>query len=172
MTLSTWKSLTNIQIGKYAEFYVKMEITRHNWDVYGAEVDDKGIDFVARAEPSSYYDIQVKSLRWPNSQYVFIPETKFRMRDNSYIFLVLFEENANPYIYAIPALRWKNREQQGMFVYRSYEGLKSKPEYGIQIPQKSRDALTPFLFDGQLRPWLEQPGIVVDAASDGAAPSL
>jgi len=34
-------------VGRYAEYYVKMEFTLHGFDVYSAaEVDDKGIDFV------------------------------------------------------------------------------------------------------------------------------
>jgi len=39
-----WSSLTPLQIGKYAEFLVKMKFTLHAFDVYSAEIDDKGID--------------------------------------------------------------------------------------------------------------------------------
>ena len=45
-----WGKLNSMQLGRYAEYFVKMEFTRHGFDVYTAEVDDKGIDFVVRKE--------------------------------------------------------------------------------------------------------------------------
>jgi hypothetical protein len=53
-----WSRLTKLQVGKYAEYYVKMEFALLGFDVYTAEVDDKGIDFVIRREPDRYYDVQ------------------------------------------------------------------------------------------------------------------
>ena len=43
-----WDNLNRLQIGKYAEYYAKMEFTSYGFDVYTSEVDDKGIDFVIR----------------------------------------------------------------------------------------------------------------------------
>jgi hypothetical protein len=40
--------LTRQQIGQYAEYYIKMAFTLHDFDVSTAEVDDNGIDFVIR----------------------------------------------------------------------------------------------------------------------------
>jgi len=40
-----WSKLSTLQLGRYAEYFVKMEFTLHGFDVYSAEVDDKGIDF-------------------------------------------------------------------------------------------------------------------------------
>jgi hypothetical protein len=72
-----WSKLNGLQIGKYAEYYVKMEFTQHGFDVYSSEVDDRGIDFVVRKERrrnlANYYDVQVKSLR--EGGYVFSPKT-------------------------------------------------------------------------------------------------
>ncbi len=45
-----WGKLNHLQLGRYAEYFVKMEFTRHGFDVYSAEVDDKGIDLVVRRE--------------------------------------------------------------------------------------------------------------------------
>ena len=47
-----WSELSRLQLGRYAEYFVKMEFTLHGFDVYSAEVDDKGIDFVIRKHPS------------------------------------------------------------------------------------------------------------------------
>jgi hypothetical protein len=43
-----WNRLSPLQVGRYAEYLVKMEFTLYGFDVYTAEVDDKGIDFVVR----------------------------------------------------------------------------------------------------------------------------
>ena len=40
-----WRRLNKLQLGQYAEYFVKMEFTVLVFDVYSAEVDDRGIDF-------------------------------------------------------------------------------------------------------------------------------
>ena len=67
-----WSRLTHLQVGRFAEYYVKMEFTLYGFDVYQAEVDDKGIDFVVRKGHDRCFDIQVKSVRGFN--YVFFPQ--------------------------------------------------------------------------------------------------
>jgi hypothetical protein len=37
-----WARLTHLQVGRYGEYYAKMEFTLYGFDVYGAEVDDRG----------------------------------------------------------------------------------------------------------------------------------
>jgi hypothetical protein len=49
-----WSRLNTLQVGKYSEYFVKMEFTLYRFDVYQAEVDDKGIDFVIRNRHDSY----------------------------------------------------------------------------------------------------------------------
>lgn len=58
-----WSRLNHLQIGRYAEYFVKMEFTLYGFDVYTAEVDYHGIDFAVRRDPTRYYDVQVKSVR-------------------------------------------------------------------------------------------------------------
>ena len=58
-------------------------------DVYTAEVDDKGIDFVIRKSDHEYYDVQVKSVR--KAQYVYMTKETFRPRKNLLLALVIFE---------------------------------------------------------------------------------
>ena len=68
-----WSELSPMQIGRYAEYYAKMEFTSYGYDVYTSEVDDHGVDFVARdVKTDIFYEIQVKSLRKGN--YAFIPK--------------------------------------------------------------------------------------------------
>ena len=66
-----WTRLNHLQLGRYAEYVVKMELALYGFEIYGSEVDDHGIDFVARpAGTSHYFDIQVKSSHGWN--YIFI----------------------------------------------------------------------------------------------------
>lgn len=48
-----------------------MEFASYGYDVYTSEVDDHGVDFVARnPRDGQYYEIQVKAVR--NLDYVYI----------------------------------------------------------------------------------------------------
>jgi hypothetical protein len=144
----SWQHLNNLQIGKYGEYYAKMEAVRLGYDVYTAEVDDKGIDFVLRRDRTRYLDVQVKAIRWPGTKYVFMQKTKIEVRENFLVVLVLFEEGKWPQMYAIPSTVWM--APQGMFVDRDYDGLKSKPEFGIQLSAKSKPDLERYKFSDSL----------------------
>ena len=79
-----WSELNHLQVGKYGEYLVKMEFTSLGYDVYSAEVDNKGIDFVVRTRKGRYYDIQVKSVRGFN--YIFFPKKNFSpCREKTYV---------------------------------------------------------------------------------------
>ena len=64
MPNTNWSKLSHLQLGRYAEYYAKMEFVSYGYDVYTSEVDDHGVDFVARNPvDGQYYEIQVKSIR-------------------------------------------------------------------------------------------------------------
>ena len=91
-----------------AEYFAKMEFTRHGLDVYTAEVDDKGIDFIIRNSNKKYFEIQVKSVR-EKTGYVFKQKDKFDIsNDNLFLLLVLFIENQEPKLFLIKADEWKS----------------------------------------------------------------
>jgi hypothetical protein len=69
-----WSRLNHLQVGKFAEYFVKMEFTLYGFDIYTSEVDDRGIDFVIRRGQDHYYDVQVKSLR--GMGYIFFQKDK------------------------------------------------------------------------------------------------
>jgi len=142
-----WTRLNRMQVGRYAEYFFKMEFVLRGFDVYGTEVDDRGIDFVLRREPDRYWDVQVKSLR--GAEYVFIPESKFRLRPTFLVALALFEDGRQPDLFLIPATRWE--KPGGVFVYRAYDGLKSPPEYGINVSKKATAELEGFCFTRALK---------------------
>jgi len=58
---------------------------------------------------------------------------------------VLLEENQPPDLYVIPATAW--RFPNALLVSRDYEGLKSKPEWGVQLSGRNRPLLAPYGFD-------------------------
>ena len=138
-----WSILNHLQVGRYAEYFVKMEFTRMGFDVYGAEVDDKGIDFVVRKDATTYYDVQVKSCRGLN--YIFFSKSHFHLRANLLGAVVLFEEGLPPALYLIPALSWN--VQNSLFVDRNYEGKQSAPEYGLNISRKNMPLLEHFALE-------------------------
>ncbi len=138
-----WGRLNHLQLGRYAEYFAKMEFTLYGFDVYTAEVDDRGIDFVVRRDSDRYYDVQVKSSR--NLNYIFFPKDKFDIRGNLLASVVLFIDGETPQLYLIPSTAWS--EQNTLLVSRDYEGKKSKPEWGLNLSQKNLPLLAGFVFD-------------------------
>jgi hypothetical protein len=138
-----WSGLNTLQIGKYAEYYVKMEFTQHGFDVYSSEVDDRGIDFVVRKEPSAYYDVQVKSVR--ESGYVYFTKSNFILRKNLFAAIVIFIESQPPRIYLIPSEAWK--KPNDLLRDRKYIGKQSEPEWGLNISKKNMPLLSRFAFE-------------------------
>jgi len=146
-----WSKLNSLQIGRYAEYFVKMEFTQHGFDVYSSEVDDRGIDFVVRKERmndmTNYYDVQVKSVR--ENGYVFFPKDKFNLRENLLAAVVVFSEGKMPQIYLIPSLAWKIPD--ALLVSHDYEGKKSDPEWGLNISNKNMPLLERFIFHATVK---------------------
>lgn len=132
-----WSKLNPLQLGRYGEYYAKMEFTSYGMDVYTSEVDDHGVDFVAKTQNGTFIEIQVKSIRVEKTQYVFMTKAHFNLdNDNLYLMLQLFEEDNLPRVYLIKASEWKNENE--LLRDRTYDGLKSKPEYGINISKKNK----------------------------------
>jgi hypothetical protein len=118
-----WNRLNHLQLGRYAEYFTKMEFTLYRFDVYTAEVDDHGIDFVIRRDPDRYYDVQVKSVRELN--YIFFPKRTFDPRDNLLAAVVLFTDGKLPDLYLISSTAWRHAD--ALLVSHDYEGKRSKP---------------------------------------------
>lgn len=141
-----WNALNKQQVGTYTEYFVKMELTMYGFEVYTTEVDDRGIDFVARKARGPFIEVQVKSLR--TYGYVFMRKAHFELRDNVYLALGLLFQDEPPRLYLIPATTWLNPNE--VFVDRNYEGRKSEPEWGINLSPKNMKALEPFVFESTI----------------------
>ena len=135
-----WDQLNRQQVGAYAEYFVKMELTMLGFQVYSTEVDDRGIDFVARHGSGPFIEVQVKALRGPG--YVFMKKSNFTPSETLHLALAMLKTGEAPELYLIPSLRW--RDADNVFVSRDYgEGLKSPPEWGLNLSQRNM----PFLQD-------------------------
>lgn len=148
MARHQWSGLNKMQVGAYAEYFVKMELTMFGFQVYSTEVDDRGVDFVARREAGRFIEIQVKSLR--RNGYVFMQKSKFPIREDRYLALVLFAEGEAPRLFLIPSAVWL--APNAMFVSRDYkaEGQISEPEWGINLSKKNMPRLAPYEFDAAI----------------------
>ena len=138
-----WSELNRLQLGRYAEYLAKMEFTAYGFDVFTAEVDDKGIDFILRKSGTHYYEVQVKSSR--NLTYIFFPKDKFILCHNLLAAIVLFEDGRPAELYIIPSEVWQT--PTSLFVNRDYEGKQSKPEWGLNLSHKNLTELEPFQFE-------------------------
>jgi len=143
-----WSKLNTQQVGTYCEYFVKMEFTMYGFEVYSTEVDDRGIDFVARRPGKPFLEIQVKSLR--SYGYVFLPKSKFFPSENLYLAFGLLFEGASPQLYLIPSMVW--REPTATFVERNYDApdLKSKPEWGINVSRRNMSEIEAFKFQSMV----------------------
>ena len=140
-----WERLNTLQLGRYAEYFAKMEFASYGCDVYTSEVDDHGVDFVIKDAAKRFYEIQVNAIR--GSGYVFMQKSKFDVFNPSlYLTLLLFHDNALPEIYLIPATAWNTPND--LFVDRDYDkpGQTSKPEYGLNLSKKNQIHLEPYRF--------------------------
>ena len=142
MKKHSWSHLSSQQIGRYAEYYTKMEFTLLGLDVYTAEVDDRGIDFVVRTPAGRHFDIQVKSVR--ERGYVFSRKKHFQLRPNLLMAFVPFREREEPSLFLISSESWCR--PNALFRDRDYEGLKSAPEWGLNVSKKNLPLLEPYRF--------------------------
>ena len=137
-----WSKLNTQQLGKYAEYYVKMELILNGFEIYTTEVDDRGIDFVIKLD-TNYFDIQVKSIR--NYKYIFFPKDKFVLRDNLYAAVVIYVDNKIPEMYLIPSNVWIKPDT--LFKSYDYKNKKSKPEWGLNINKSNISQLKEYSFN-------------------------
>jgi len=142
-----WSHLNNLQLGRYAEYYAKMDFASYGYQVFQAEVDDHGVDFIARKSGGDFIEVQVKSLSFPKSKYTFLKEKYFDPNwKNFYIYLILFTEDQLPKGYLIPSSVFKESDNP-IFKYKpNYK----EPEYGINLSMKNMPLLEKYSLDKML----------------------
>ena len=147
-----WSKLNSLQLGRYAEYYAKMEFASYGFEVYTSEVDDHGVDFIAKLPGENrFYEVQVKSLR--EYGYIFMAKSKMpELSDESLICFLHFIDGKLPDVFVIPASAWKNPNT--ILVDRKYDkpGQKSEPEWGVNVSKKNYNLLSKYSADN----WLER----------------
>jgi hypothetical protein len=133
-----WSRLNRLQLGRYAEYLVKMEFVMCGCDVFSSEVDDHGIDFVVRTRQGNHYDVQVKSVRLEpgkSTPYVFLQKSKFVVHPSLLLCLVQFVNGEAPTLWLVPSC--VDGKPNPIFESRDYgEGKKSSPEWGLTLSKK------------------------------------
>jgi len=146
-----WDNLNRFQLGKYAEYYAKMEFTLFGFDVFTPEIDDKGIDFIAKkSKNGEYLEIQVKAIRKLNT--VFMQKVHFDItKENLYLVLLIFSENKMPDMFLIPAKTWGTPNK--LFVGGDFgkPGQTSPPEWRLNLSTKNLDKLNDYQFDDKIK---------------------
>lgn len=138
MPNTDWSKLNGLQLGRYAEYYAKMEFASYGFEVYTSEVDDHGVDFIVKTKAGRFLEIQVKSVR--QSNYVFMQKSKWNIDSpDTFLTLLLFEDGKLPDTYLIPAYTWKTTNE--LFCDKDFVDLKSKPEYGLNLSKKNMPLL-------------------------------
>lgn len=154
MPSTNWSKLNHLQLGRYAEYYAKMEFASYGFEVYTSEVDDHGVDFIAKPPGETrFYEVQVKSVR--NFGYIYMSKSKMpEFSEDRLVCYLHFIDGKLPDVFVIPATAWKN--SNAVLVDRKYDkpGQKSEPEWGINISKKNYDLLTEYKADN----WLEEKG--------------
>ena len=147
-----WSKLNSLQLGRYAEYYAKMEFASYGFEVYTSEVDDHGVDFIAKLSGENrFYEVQVKSLR--DYGYIFMAKSKMpELSDERLICFLHFIDGKLPDVFVIPASAWKN--PNAILVDRKYDkpGQKSEPEWGVNVSKKNYNLLAEYKADI----WLEE----------------
>ena len=143
-----WSYLNHLQIGRFGEYLVKMELTRYGLDLYSSEVDNREIGFIVRLSESKYLDIQVKTVRILN--YIFFRKRVFHPRENLYAAIVILQENQPPDLFLIPSIAWMKPDS--LLVSRDYEEAESDPEWGINLSEKNLELLDRFQFRNMFNP--------------------
>jgi hypothetical protein len=136
-----WSRLNRQQKGSFGEHFAKMEFAMYGFLVFAAEVDDRGIDFVARNERGNHIDVQVKTITGRN--YTYIKKSKFA--ETLLVCLVILEETAPPEVYLFRGTEW-NKNTEGLLSLNSFPNA-SEPEYGINITKARLELLERYRFD-------------------------
>ncbi|MDF2650478.1 MAG: hypothetical protein K0Q73_6283 [Paenibacillus sp.] len=150
MSKKVWSHLTGGQLGRYAEYHAKMDFAAEGFHIYTSEVDDHGIDFIAKKDKGFYFEIQVKSIRPKSTKYVFVKERKFDVtQSNLFMYLMLFEDGTEPSCFLIPAKVFAIENS----LIRHHLDYKD-PELGLNVSKKNIPLLNKFKVEDELREML------------------
>jgi hypothetical protein len=124
-----WSHLNRLQLGKYAEYLVKMEFVLLGCDVFTSEVDNRGIDLVVRTPAGNHYDIQVKSSR-PGPGLVYL----CRIHPVLLLAVVRLVDGEPPSLFLVHSCL---PEGQNPLFKKCYFNQKREAEWGLSLSNKN-----------------------------------
>jgi hypothetical protein len=104
MLRTTYNHLNKVQKGSLGEAFSKMAFTLEGFEVYDAEYDDRGIDFVVRNSSGQFLSVQVKAT--DKSVNPFIKEDKFFHTDDFLFCAVRLIEGTSPTLFLARGSDW------------------------------------------------------------------
>ena len=104
MLKTNYDHLNAVQKGSFGEAYAKMAFTLEGFEVYSAEYDDRGIDFVVRNVQGRFFLVQVKLTDLSSNP--FIKEAKFSASDGFIFCAVRILNGELPTIYLARGSEW------------------------------------------------------------------
>ncbi|MBR5382131.1 MAG: DUF4365 domain-containing protein [Oscillospiraceae bacterium] len=141
----TWSKLNHLQFGRYAEYYAKMEFTSYGYDVYTSEVDDHGVDFIAKSPAGCFLEVQVKAVRGCN--YTYIKANKLELDDRHIVCYLRFDDGLLPDIFIIPAIVWQTPNAVFVCYHAGRSEKAGSKEFGINSSKKNAHLLESYRAD-------------------------
>ena len=119
MPNTNWSKLNHLQLGRYAEYYAKMEFASYGFEVYTSEVDDHGVDFIAKLPGENrFFEVQVKSVR--DYGYIYMTKSKMpKLSEDRLVCYLHFIDGQLPDVFVIPATAWNT--PNAVLVDRKYD---------------------------------------------------
>lgn len=145
--MTWWMTSSSANLGAAAEPIVAAEFALSGYQVYRSLTKDHGVELLIDRGDGHHLLVRVKSIR--SGQYVFVTKDSFPLDDHRALALLVFPYDAErPELFVIPAAAWRAPEPP--LFSRDYDGLKSKPEWGVSISKNA--------WRVQLARWRMMPG--------------
>lgn len=137
---------TKLAMGAAAELLVASRIALLGYQVYRPLADDRGVDLLVDVGHGCHVSVQVKAVRYPSGDYVYVRKSTFPLRPWMVLALVVYGESLEdePQIYFIPAVEWESPQRP--LVSRDYPRGKSVPEFGLDLRKGWRQELAPWFY--------------------------
>lgn len=142
-----WERLNWQEIGTFAEHFIKMELAIYGFEARATEVDNRGIDFVARHQAGPYITIKARILR--EAGYTSVRKSEFPLSPQQFLALIWLSQGKAPALYLIPAEAW--RSPNVLLVDRGFKENCSVPEWGLKVTGKYMPLLEPYAIDSMIQ---------------------
>ncbi|MEZ0110770.1 hypothetical protein ABH920_004785 [Catenulispora sp. EB89] len=146
-----WDAAGTRLLGAAAEMIAAARFALAGLPVYRPLADDRGVDLLVDLGAGRHLVVQVKSVRVNAGAgtYVFMSKKHFPLEEHYALCLVVFAHaDPQPRLFLVPATVWRSPVRP--FVDHHFAGLKSPPEFGLNINKTWRQDLAAWELDQQI----------------------